>query len=320
MRGKYSIEIYNNKLHYQFEVKRNITIIQGNSATGKTTLINMIADYSRLGNSSGIVLNCDRKCYVLPNERWQDFIINTKDSIIFVEENMPFIKTEEFAKCLHHSDNYYVIVYRDSLPQLAYSINEIYEIREDRESQKYIKPNLVYQSIFNIYNLDTPTNVTPDVVITEDTNSGHEFFDELFQCDCVSSSGKTKMHNQMKRYANEGKTVLGIVDGAAFGADMQKMMRTISEYKNNCIIYAPESFEYLLLKSNIFNVPNGILEETYDYAESKIYDSWEQFFTEQLRSISLDAGHNYSKRHLDRFFLSNRCITKVKKLMEFVNC
>ena len=43
MRGKYSIEIYNNKLHYQFEVKRNITIIQGNSATGKTTLINMIA-------------------------------------------------------------------------------------------------------------------------------------------------------------------------------------------------------------------------------------------------------------------------------------
>lgn len=48
MRGKYSIEIYNNKLHYQFEVKRNITIIQGNSATGKTTLINMIADYSFL--------------------------------------------------------------------------------------------------------------------------------------------------------------------------------------------------------------------------------------------------------------------------------
>ena len=313
MRGKYSIEIYNNRIHYQFEVKRNITIIQGKSATGKTTLINMIADYARLGNNSGIVLNCETNCYVLPSERWQDFILNTKGSIIFVEENMPFIKTEEFARCIHHSDNYYIIIYRDSLPQLAYSINEVYEIREDRESQKYIKPNLVYQSIYNIYNLDTPSDIAPDVVITEDTNSGYEFFNRVFDCECKSSGGKTRIHNQMKRCADENKKVLGIVDGAAFGADMQKMMRTISAYKNNCAIYAPESFEYLLLKSNIFNVPNGILDETYDYAESTLYDSWERFFTEQLRCISIEAGHNYSKKHLDKFFLSNKCISSVKK-------
>ena len=42
MRGKHRIVIKNNRLHYEFEIKRNITIIQGNSATGKTTLINML--------------------------------------------------------------------------------------------------------------------------------------------------------------------------------------------------------------------------------------------------------------------------------------
>ena len=36
MIGKYDIELYNNKVHYFLTVKRNITMLQGNSATGKT--------------------------------------------------------------------------------------------------------------------------------------------------------------------------------------------------------------------------------------------------------------------------------------------
>ena len=42
MKGKHKIVVKNNRLHYEFEIKRNITIIKGDSATGKTTLINMI--------------------------------------------------------------------------------------------------------------------------------------------------------------------------------------------------------------------------------------------------------------------------------------
>lgn len=42
MRGKHKVIVQNNRLHYEFELKRNITIIRGDSATGKTTLINMI--------------------------------------------------------------------------------------------------------------------------------------------------------------------------------------------------------------------------------------------------------------------------------------
>mgnify|MGYP000358624251 CR=1 FL=1 len=38
MKGKYKVIVRNNKLHYEFEIKRNITIIQGDSATGKSNI------------------------------------------------------------------------------------------------------------------------------------------------------------------------------------------------------------------------------------------------------------------------------------------
>ena len=48
MRGKYRVVVKNKRLHYEFEIKRNITIIKGDSATGKTTLINMIRPISEI--------------------------------------------------------------------------------------------------------------------------------------------------------------------------------------------------------------------------------------------------------------------------------
>lgn len=42
MTGRYRIIVQNRRLHYALEIKRNITIIQGDSATGKTTLIDML--------------------------------------------------------------------------------------------------------------------------------------------------------------------------------------------------------------------------------------------------------------------------------------
>ena len=117
MVGKYKIEIYDNRIHYVFEIKRNITVIQGDSGTGKTSLIRMFSDYERLGKSSGITLICDKKCVVLNSSDWKNFIQNSHDTIIFVDENQPFISSGEFSEIIRYSDNYFVIIYRDSLPR-----------------------------------------------------------------------------------------------------------------------------------------------------------------------------------------------------------
>ena len=49
MTGKYEIEIYNNRVHYFLTVKRNITILEGDSATGKSELLRLIESYEENG-------------------------------------------------------------------------------------------------------------------------------------------------------------------------------------------------------------------------------------------------------------------------------
>ena len=60
MKGSYRIIIQNSKVRYDFEIRRNITIIKGNSATGKTTLIELILEYYENGEESGIQFSCER--------------------------------------------------------------------------------------------------------------------------------------------------------------------------------------------------------------------------------------------------------------------
>ncbi len=62
MTGKYTVRIGNSKLRYEFTIKRNITILKGDSATGKTTLVEMIREYYENGNMSGITLESDVPC------------------------------------------------------------------------------------------------------------------------------------------------------------------------------------------------------------------------------------------------------------------
>lgn len=51
MKGKYKIVIQNKRIHYAFEIKRNLTIIKGESATGKTALVDMVREYSENGDA-----------------------------------------------------------------------------------------------------------------------------------------------------------------------------------------------------------------------------------------------------------------------------
>ena len=59
MRGTHRVIVQNKRMRYDFAVRRNLTIIRGDSATGKTTLIEMIREYYENGASSGVQLYCD---------------------------------------------------------------------------------------------------------------------------------------------------------------------------------------------------------------------------------------------------------------------
>ena len=150
MVGKYNVEIYNNKVHYFLTVKRNITILQGNSATGKTELIRLISEYEANKASSGITMISEAECTVLTSVDWELRLSAMKHHIVFIDETADFVKTKRFAELVKGADNYFVIVTRDDLSQLPYSVEEIYGLRNVSDNQKYKSYKRIYNEMYTL--------------------------------------------------------------------------------------------------------------------------------------------------------------------------
>lgn len=173
MKGSFEIQIQNNKVKYEFTIRRNITVIQGDSATGKTTLVDMIREYQQNGQESGVILSCKKKCVVLEGQNWKQELSLISDSIVFIDEGNRFVSSVDFASTIKETDNYYVIVTREDMETLPYSVDEIYGIHT---SGKYADLKQIYHEFYHIYNFNNSKNLKTDVVISEDSNSGYEFF------------------------------------------------------------------------------------------------------------------------------------------------
>lgn len=150
MKGRHHIVLETAHLKYEFDIKRNITVILGTSATGKTTLVEVLREYTQMGGDRGILLESDVPCEVFSGgeDRWRYTLDGIRDSIILIDEGYHFVCTKEFAEYVHGSTNYYVIITRKPLKNLPYSISEIYGIRT---SGKYYFPEQVYHELYPIH-------------------------------------------------------------------------------------------------------------------------------------------------------------------------
>ena len=129
MKGNYRIIVSNSNVKYDFTIRRNITILKGDSATGKTTLVEMVSEFYESGTDSGIDLRCDRPCRTLGGRDWHMILASLHETIVFIDEGNASLPTNEFAEAVRDSDNYYILVTREGLPNLPYSVEEIYGIR-----------------------------------------------------------------------------------------------------------------------------------------------------------------------------------------------
>lgn len=319
MKGTYRIVVQNKKIKYDFELKRNITVIRGDSATGKTALVDMIREYYENGSDSGIQLSCDKECAVLEGRNWQSQLSLLNDCIIFIDEGNAFTSSKEFASAIQQTDNYYVVVTRERLAALPYSVKEIYGIRN---SGKYGRLNQTYNEFYNIYNLDTyTTEILPDIIMTEDANSGYQFFDDVSKKNdlvCISAEGKSNILKKMKEYPN--KKILIIADGAAFGPEMERVMMQIN-VQRNITLYLPESFEWIILNSGIIKDSEifEILENPSQYIDSKQFFSWERFFTHVLIEKTSKSYLKYTKTVLNPAYLEEHIEKKVLEQMVLIN-
>lgn len=303
MKGSYQIRVENRRLIYDFTIRRNITVIRGNSATGKTTLVDMLSNYERDKEESGITLHSTKNCVVLTDARWEENLTAIQDSIVFVDEDYQFVRSEAFAHTIRHSDNYYVLITRDNLENLPYSVEEIYGIRS---SGRYAGLRKTYHELYRIYT-DVRTaqyGNSNAYIITEDSNAGNDFFTAAasHNIPCISAGGKSNIYRHILAHPDSLHVV--IADGAAFGPEMERIMNLVlSGYR--IILYLPESFEWLILSSGIVRGSNisDVLMHTEKYAESRQYFSWEQFFTTYLIEHTKNSYLRYTKSTLNPVYL-----------------
>lgn len=303
MHGIHHVIVQNGNLKYEFDIKRNITILKGDSASGKTTLVEMIQEYLVNGIDSGVNLSCDVECRIFTGNLWKEQLRETKNSIVFIDEGNRFVKSLEFAEAIKKTSNYYVIVTRENLEMLPISVDEIYGIRS---SGKYGSLVPVYHEFYRIYDFGKSERypLRPESMIIEDSNSGYEFFSSISEnVPCISAKGKSNIFHILCEKKFDRHTLI-IADGAVFGSQINRIERFVKENKF-LHLYLPESFEWLLLNSGILKQPKikDILMHTAEYIESERYFSWEQYFTELLVQNTKDSYLKYSKKKLNPNYL-----------------
>lgn len=318
MKGKHSIIVRNRRVQFALELERNITVIRGDSATGKTTMLGMLRDYEEQGAQSGVAVQCDRACRILTSRDWENQLSRIEDSIVFVDEGNAFVSSHAFAQAIYGSSNYFVLITRENLYQLPYSVEAVLELRitTRRKKRTYNKAYPYYGALEHAINeIDRS-----DCILTEDSNSGYQMFSKIaeqYHVRCESANGKSNIFARLEKNSND--KILVIADGAAFGAEMEKIYRFLKLHPSQITLYLPESFEWLILKSGVIHNANlaDILKRPAEYIDSVEYFSWEQFFTELLIKLTSDKDYmRYGKQNLVPFYLQTENIQKVIQGME----
>ena len=304
MKGKIDIRVYNNRSSYNFTLERNITIVRGNSGTGKTTLYDMIAEYTRLGKDSGVQLAAPCPCVALTDMDWQNQLSHTHGSAVFIDEGADYLASKEFAAVIQKTDNYYVIFNRENLHELPYSVEEIYEIKMSGKYhvfQKVYKPRngYVYAAANGRKKAQT------HVLLTEDTHAGFQFYQHLYDgtaIRCESAGSNSSIFAWLQAHHQQG--VFVIADGAAFGSEIDRVMKLQKQHPTDITVCLPESFEWLILQSELLPI-QGLKETLADpgqHVESAVFFSWEQFFASYLVQHSAGTYYAYSKSKLHTYY------------------
>lgn len=306
MKGRHRIILETEHLKYDFVIKRNITIILGDSATGKTTLVEYLNSYALRGKASGIKLESDVPCFVYNGgaSNWRLILETIEKSIIFIDEGYSFVFTHEFAECVKNSDNYFVLITRQPIYNLPYSTKEIYGIKS---SGRFNFPEKVYHEFYPVYpDEDKLVSGNNPVIITEDNKSGYEFLNKTLEgTECISSEGNGNIVRTLSEL-DKKRIAMIMADGAAFGAYIENVL-VIMNIRGYTSIYLPESFEWIVLKSGVLKNKEiaEILDNPEEYIDGKEFFSWESYFTYLLKKCTTDnIAFRYDKEKLSYGYLS----------------
>lgn len=289
------LEIKGKRINYLLEIQDRITIIRGDSATGKTTMAKIISQQLR-GINNGFEINTDfnLKEVLKNNIEYPDLDPNS----LYLLDEGSLETSNQFANFVNKSRSHFIIISRDRMPNIIYSFESIYEFYNDNG---IIKLKHKYNDLNNQY----VNKLKLNKLITEDSNSGYQFYNKFKNINVVSSKSNSKLSRMIK---NEDDIIV-VFDSIAIGPYIENMYN-ISRNKNIYFLF-PKSFEWLLLNSGIFRKSD--IEDSKNYI-GVIYITEEEYYTKLLIEVSSRFNNEYiryKKHKLSDWYLEDDRFNKV---------
>lgn len=338
------LDVRADEFHFSLGLTRRLTVVRGDSASGKTTLTELVSEEDGLA-----VIESTYPVVVAANTTWQSTVAGSTDSIIIFDD-LRLVGSPEFAKAYKEysvSNNLWFLVMgrEDNEEQLhnfyhlSYCMNGIFEMVHEG----------TYYTLKQYYTFPA-LDREPEVVLTEDSAAGFVFFKKLFKGTKVVSAGagKGSFIPQAEALVKQGyHHIFMVVDSAAFGCHTEEL------YSRFCRRLEPkvmlmsdyECFEEMLLQTNLLNCIELVKKEMSDLVKyANQCNSWEAYFEEMIDRVT--KGKPYHHAHqmrlkncylkdcglcpagkratCDRVLLGNKFTrllmgTKYERLLEYAN-
>lgn len=293
------LSVHSESYNLDIPLERRLTIIRGDSGTGKTTLVDLIRE-----NSFDLNIESDYPVIVGDDTNYEAIIRGSfRNIIIFDDEDC--VGTKKFASLYYEyaveNDLYFLLITREVLDsfdsvqqtafkQLSYSIDSIYELVSNG-------PNYSLRRFYNIpdYNASLECNS----VLVEDSTSGYEFFlaffTSLFSNMEVFSATNGKSSIVEDSLTHKDEILLVIVDCASFGCHVEEFYNRIVLRQHVYIINGYECFEEFLLRTNMFKLNELVASSFFDVCnEANRYNSWEKYFEHLINDCTRNKEYRYT--------------------------
>lgn len=277
MLGTYRVSVLVDKvIRYEFTLKRQFTIVCGDSGTGKTVLRDFIQMHftEKDNDRVKIVITPEFNASSVPVARAiTEDLLSVRESgdthddgsyklkwskkprnkIIFVDEDYAYLRGIGFAAATNYTDAYYVVLARDTRVA-EYLNNSVWDFIYFKE----VGNETIVNKAFKMYNEYNGIIGNYDEVLHEDSTTGKEICAKALSEVVESVYGNINIVQNVEERPRS--TILMIADGANFSNILSEIIDTSEECLNTVYLLLPESTEYVLLHNKLFSTDSNVID------------------------------------------------------------
>lgn len=277
MLGTYRVSVLVDKvIRYEFTLKRQFTIVCGDSGTGKTVLRDFIQMHftEKDNDRVKIVITPEFNARSVPVARAiTEDLLSVRESgdthddgsyklkwskkprnkIIFVDEDYAYLRGIGFAAATNYTDAYYVVLARDTRVA-EYLNNSVWDFIHFKE----VGNETIVNKAFKMYNEYNGIIGNYDEVLHEDSTTGKEICAKALSEVVESVYGNINIVQNVEERPRS--TILMIADGANFSNILSEIIDTSEECLNTVYLLLPESTEYVLLHNKLFSTDSNVID------------------------------------------------------------